>query len=178
MSRATVKLIHADDFFSEEDAKNIFFTIASANFVDKEYGKEINNFNLIQPGIDKVFSYIVGEPLIIDEEKSGVFRRPMNCQIHFESYEKPDEWCFVVALERSTFNVFQHKSGAKTALDGYQFNYKNLFEWDYTTNILLERNQCLFYRPWLFHSMEDGLVQYYKLLRKDENAEHIDITID
>jgi len=41
-----------------------------------------------------------------------------------------------------------------------------LFEWDIYTNILLEPNQGVIFRPWLFHSIENGLVQYYRLVNK------------
>ena len=163
MARIPVTLIHADDFYNVNEIDALHSTISSLPFIRKEYGEEIENFNLIQPGLQDIFSFIIGEQVTIDEKHSGVFRRPMRCQIHFESFNNPNEWCFMIALERTTFNVYKHLSGAKNALYGTNFNYKNLFEWDYTTNILLEKNQGLFYRPWLFHSIEDGLIHYFKL---------------
>ena len=94
----------------------------------------------------------------------------MNCIIHFEAFDSLNEWCFVVALERTTFNLYHHVSGAKSALDGYKFNYRNLFEWDYDVNILLQPNQGIFFRPWLFHSLENGIIQYYKILTEEKNV--------
>lgn len=169
MNRSMIKLIHADAFFDPEEVQGLFQVINNLNFVDGPYGKEIPNFQLIFPGASELFSHAIGEPLIVDERVSGVFRKPMNTQIHFESFESLDEWCFFIALERSTFNVFRHLSGADSALDEYRFNYKNLLEWDVDINIQLRPNQGVFFRPWLFHSCEDGIVQYYKLLRaKDQ----------
>jgi hypothetical protein len=45
---------------------------------------------------------------------------------------------FIVALESYTFNLFEHKSGAKTALDEYRFSFRNLFDWDLKVNYLLD----------------------------------------
>lgn len=159
-----IKMMQADNFFAEEDVKKLLNVTYSLPFVDKEYGKEIENFNLILPDSSDIFSKVLGHPVTVDEERSGVFRRPMNCIIHFEGFDSHDEWCFLVALEPTTFNLYTHNSGAKSALEGFQFNYLNLFEWDYEVNILLKPNQGIFFRPWLFHSIEHGVVQYYRLL--------------
>jgi len=38
-------------------------------------------------------------------------------------------------------------------------------EWNIETNVVLEENQGVFFRPWMFHSLDEGkLVQYYRLL--------------
>lgn len=165
------KLIHADNFFIPEEAKRLLTISKHLNYVEKEYGLEVDNFNLTFPGLDPIFSKLVGEDVVVDEERSGIFRKPMNCQIHFESFDSLNEWCFIIALERTTFNLYNHLEkfnvvNARSALDGYHWNYKNLFEWNYYANILLEQNQGVIFRPWLFHSLEDGIVQYYRLIGK------------
>lgn len=157
------KLILADNLYSPEEAANIFGTVDQLPFVEAEYGKEIQNFSMIPPDIDDIFSQMLGEQVIVDRNVSGVFRQPMNCKIHFESFNSVNEWCFAVAIQPSTFNLYHHLSGAKTALDGYKFNYCNLFEWDYDVNILLRPGQGVFFRPWTFHSMEHGIIQYFKM---------------
>ena len=162
-----IKLIQADDFFPHDDVEKLRNLGNSLPKVEKEYGLEVENFNFIVPNLEPVFSNILGQPITIDKDRSGVFRKPMNCIIHFEGFDDPSEWCFMIALEPTTFNLYHHLSGAKTALEGYKFNYRNLFEWDYNTNILLKPNQGVFFRPWLFHSVEDGLVQYYRLKGKE-----------
>jgi hypothetical protein len=165
------KLIHADNFFIPEEAEKLLVVGQHLPYVEKEYGMEVDQFNLTFPGLDPIFSKLVGEEVMVDEERSGIFRKPTNCVIHFESFDTLNEWCFIISLQKTTFNLYNHleKFGvvnARSALDGYQWNYRNLFEWDYYTNILLEPNQGVIFRPWLFHSIEDGLVQYYRLVGK------------
>lgn len=160
-----IKLLQADNFFKEEDIAILYNIAYNLPFVDKEYGKEIENFNLVVPGLDPVFSKLLAEKVVVDEENSGVFRKP-TFGIHFESFETISDWIFVVALERTTFNLYHHLSGAKTALDGYHFNYQNFMEWDYHTNLILQPNEGVIFRPWLFHSLEEGLVQVYRLKGK------------
>jgi len=124
-----VKLIHADNFFPGDDANRLLMISRNLNYVEKQYGLEIDNFNLVFPGLDPVFSKVVGEEVTVDEPRSGIFRRPMNCIIHFEEFDSLDEWCFIVALEPTTFNLYNHledgpmsKVNARSALEGYKFN--------------------------------------------------------
>lgn len=168
---SVAKLIHADNFFIPEEAERLSIIGKNLKYVEKEYGLEVENFNLTFPGLDDTFSKLVNEDVIVDDERSGIFRKPTNCQIHFEGFDTLNEWCFIIALEKTTFNLYNHLESygvinARSALDGYKWNYKNMFEWDYYANILLERNQGVIFRPWLFHSLEDGLVQYYRLVKK------------
>jgi hypothetical protein len=168
-----VKLIHADGFFPAGAAEQYCSAVRGLNFTEKQYGSEIENFSLIFPGMEPILSRVLGERIQIDSKRSGVFRQPMNV-IHFEEFDSLNEWCFVVALERTTLNLWHHISDhslgevsaadAKSALDGYAFNYRNLFEWKIHTNVVLEANSGVFFRPWVFHSLENGLVQYYRLI--------------
>jgi hypothetical protein len=173
--RTMVKLIHADDFFPNDDVTNLRNAVVNSNFIEKPYGREIDNFNIIYPDIETIFHRVLGERVIVDPYRSGVIRKPYNNAIHFEHYNSPDEWCFLIALERTTINLWHHidptnkmgdleKATTTDALMGVDYNYKNLFEWKIHTNILLEPNQAIFMRPWLFHSLESGLVQYYRLI--------------
>jgi hypothetical protein len=184
MRRDMVKLIYADDFFPPGDAEKYHAVIHGLQFTPHEYGTQVPNFSLIFPGIGELFSNVVGEKLVVDEEVSGVYRKPM-FGIHFESFATLTEWCFIVALEQTTFNIYHHLDpkgwknrypvyDAKSALDGYQFNYANMIEWDIQTNIILEPNQGVFFRPWMFHSLERGLVQYYRLTRDESDNDDDD----
>jgi len=164
--RSMVTLIHADKFFHPDEIQKLFNAVCMLQYQPSEYGSEVKDFNLLFPGIENMFSKAVGEQVVLEVEKSGLFRKPM-FGIHFESFTDPDEWCFVIALEPTTFNVFHHISGAESALQGFQFGYRNPFEWgDAVVNIELKTNQGLFFRPWLFHSLDKGVVQYYKLKPK------------
>lgn len=169
-----VKVLLADNFYPKGDAEAYWAAVAGLQFVEKEYGQEIDHFNMIFPGVEPILSKVIGEPVKVDKDRSGVFRRPMGI-VHFEGFDSLDEWCFVVALEKTTFNIYHHlKDGqygnidAWSALDGYQFNYRNLFEWDVNINIQMEPNQGIFFRPWMFHTFQNGIVQYYRLLKGDE----------
>ena len=168
-----VKLIHADGFFNGDDAQKYAQVVNGLKFTQKSYGHEIENFNMVLHGIEPVFSRVLAEKVFVDHKRSGVFRKPSQF-IHFEDWHSLDEWCFVVALEKTNFNLWQHLSAglgehgvvdALSALDGYQFNYRNLLEWNIDTSITLNANQGVFFRPWMFHSLDEGrLVQYYRLI--------------
>lgn len=171
--RTMVKLLHADGFFANGDAEKYPLIIGNLPYIQKQYGYELQNFNMIRKGSEPLFSRVLGEKIYLDHKRSGIFRRPSQF-IHFEEYDSLDEWCFVVALEKTTFNLWNHlKTGlgesgqidAKSALDGWEFNYRNLLEWNIDTSITLEPNQGVFFRPWMFHSLDEGrLVQYYRLI--------------
>ena len=167
-SKLMVKMVLADNFFPDDDAEKLYHITKSLQFVQKEFGEEIEHFNLIKPGIEEVFSHILGEEVEIVEEYSGIFRRPTLTGVHFEGFDSPEEWCFIVSLDsvETHFNVYKHASGAENSLQGYKFNYRNFFEWEYDINLSLKRNQAVFFRPWLFHSIQDGLIQYYRLRKK------------
>jgi len=156
------KFIQIDNFFDDKEIKKLLNVVQSLPFVDKEYGKEIDQFQLVDPEINEVFSKVLNTKVKIDEENSGSFRMP-ELIIHFESFKNVTDWCFAIALEPTTFNTYRHIQGARSALDGHQYNYRNFLDWDYTTNILLEQNQCIFFRPWLFHSFSSGIIQMYRI---------------
>jgi len=173
-NRSMVKLIHADGFFPPQDVVNLRNVVQGFNFVEKEYGYELPDFNLIFPNIETTLYHVLGERVTVDPDRSGVIRRPFNHAIHFESFDSPNEWVFIVALEATQVNLWHHISDtsmgelspadSRSVFEGMNFNYRNLFEWKIHTNIMLEPNQGLFIRPWVFHSLEDGLVQYYRLI--------------
>jgi len=175
MSRKMVKLIHADNFFPNNEANNLKEMAENIGFVETARGLEVNNFNLIFPDIEQILYLVLGERVAVDLKNSGIIRKPINNLIHFETFKSSEEWVFIVALEPTTINFWYHidpngylgdiaAPNSKDVFEGYDFDYKNLFEWKIHTNILLDTNQCLFFRPWIFHSLEDGCIQYYKLL--------------
>jgi hypothetical protein len=152
-----------DGFYTSESAINISHAILSLDFTEEfDFGKQIPNFNMMdEENVDSMFSSVLNFKVEVDK-KSGYFRIPYQF-IHFEEFESSQDWLFIVALESSTFNLFEHKSGAKTALDNYKFNYRNLFEWDLKVNYLLDPGQGIFFRPWLFHSFCNGLIQIFRV---------------
>jgi hypothetical protein len=160
-----IKTITVDDFYTADQANNIANTVLSLKYTETEFGQEIDNFNMIPADADDLFSGVVGKSMQVIEENSGVFRIP-KLFIHFEGFDSVKDWIFVVALQDTTFNLFEHHSGSTSALSGYQFNYQNLFEWDLTVNYQLQPGQGIFFRPWLFHSFSNGLIQTFRLREK------------
>ena len=79
-----IKLIHADNFYTNEDVYRLFNVINNLQFVEKEYGDEIENFNLILPNLNPVFSKLLSESIEIDEDNSGVFRLRLIYYITFQ----------------------------------------------------------------------------------------------
>lgn len=159
-----LKTITVDGFYSQEEAINLGHVVKNLQFIETEFGKEIPEFNMVSENADELFSKVLKIPVSVIDERSGVFRFPeKGSLIHFEGFDALNEWIFVVAIQNSTFNIFEHKEGSKSALDGYKYNYRNLFEWDLTVNYLLQPGQGIFFRPWIFHSFDSGLIQLFRL---------------
>lgn len=168
MIHPLVKIISVDGFFSEEAAKNLSYTTEFLQYEKNDLGREIQHFNMVPENANQLFSTILDTHIEVDEERSGIFRFP-ELFIHFEEFDSMNEWVFVVALQESTFNVFEHKSGAKNALEGYKLGYRNLFEWDLNINYVLKPGQGVLFRPWIFHSFNTGLIQVFRLREKNGN---------
>lgn len=174
-----IKTITVEDYYTSEEAKRLALATSNLPFTKSEFGKEIENFNFTPENSDKLFSQVLNRPIEIDDERSGIFRAP-ELFIHFEGFESTNEWLFVVAIESSTFNIYHHleedmrlcmtmpKIGARSALEGYKYDYRNLFEWHCAVNYLLEPGQGVFFRPWLFHSFDQGLIQTFRLREKHD----------
>ena len=168
MIHPLVKLISVDGFFSEDEARRLSLVTDQLQYEKFEFGQQIPDFNMVPENANDMFSTILNTNMLVDEDRSGIFRIP-EMFIHFEEFDGLDEWVFAVALQQSTFNVFEHQSGASTALDKYQFGYRNLFEWDLQINYVLKPGQGVLFRPWLFHSFDTGLVQMFRLKEQNGN---------
>lgn len=165
MIHPLVKIITVDGFFTKEQANQLTAVTYNLQYKETEFGKEIPDFNLVPPDFNEHTSNILNTTIEVNEERSGFFRLPKSF-IHFEGFDNTDEWVFVVALQQSTFNVFEHQSGATTALQGYKYNYQDLFQWDLKINYVLDPGQGVLFRPWLFHSFDTGLIQTFRLKEK------------
>jgi hypothetical protein len=165
MIHPLVKIISVDGFLTREQALQLCQTTYYLQYVEKEFGKEIENFNLVSPDADELFTNILGTKIEVDKD-SGIFRIPNNL-IHFEGFDNTNEWIFAVALQDCIFNVFEHKDGSTNALQNYKHNYRNLFEWDHKINYQLGRGDGILFRPWLFHSFDTGQIQIFRLKEND-----------
>lgn len=167
MIHPLVKIITVDGFFSKEEAEYLSDITYNLQYVEKQFGSEVENFNMVSENFNELISSVVGTQMQVDEDNSGVFRKPERF-IHFEEFNDSNEWIFAVALQHSTFDVFEHQSGVKSALESYKYNYRNLFEWDHKINYQLDPGQGILFRPWLFHSFDCGLIQVFRL-KENEN---------
>jgi len=158
-----LNFVHTSNFYNKAQLEGLTSTARSLTYAPSEFGTFSQNFNYIQPEAEKTFSEVLNRPVTIDPN-TGYFHRP-DTGIHFDSYNNFGSWKFVIAIERSMFTQFHHKSGAKSALDGTQFNYSNMFEWEYQSNILMEPGQGLFYRPWTFHAFDSyAIIQSFDII--------------
>lgn len=159
VNKSVMNFIHARNFFPEGDAENYRLAVKDLiHFDPMSYGREIPEFNMVFPEDEMMFGEMLGDFVKLDDEKSGTFRRPYHNLIHFEEFDDLSEWRLAVALEDTTFTTYSHVSGAKTALDGYHFDYHNLEDWLVETVITIRQNDAVFYRPWVFHSFEEKLI--------------------
>ena len=162
VNKSVMNFIHARDYFPKGEVEGFRPLIEDVHWEPRKYGKEIPDFNLIFNNIDVLWGKMLGDFIDIDRPVSGTFRRPYPV-IHFEDFDSLNEWRFIVAMEDNEFKTYVHKSGAKTALDGYEFDYFNPDDWEVETIIKLKANDSLFFRPWNFHSFNEGVIHYYKL---------------
>lgn len=160
-----LKTITVENYYSQEECYHLSKVILPLlQFKENDFGQDLQNFNMVSEDASEIFSKVLNNKVNVQLESSGVFRIPHQSSfIHFEEFESNKDWLFVVAIEHTTFNIFEHKSGARTAMDGYEFQYRNLFDWNLTTNFILSPGQGIFFRPWLFHSFSSGLIQIFRL---------------
>lgn len=159
---AFIKTITIDDFYTKSQATELYQIASGLQYVQGEISSEVENFNHVPADIDNIFSSVLGRKMKVDVDRSGVFRytEPF---VHFEDFKSTDEWIFIVALENTMFNLYEHTSGARNALENHVFSYRNFLEWNLRVNYELEPGHGIFFRPWLFHSFTRSLVQLFRL---------------
>jgi hypothetical protein len=106
---------------------------------------------------------MLGDWVKIDPESSGTFRIPYHNQIMFEEFDSMHEWRMAVAMEDNLFGIYTHNSGAKDARYGYEFDYQRPEDWTLESFVGLKQNDCVFYRPWVFHSFEGKIIYHHKI---------------
>lgn len=173
VDRSVINYIHARDYFPKGEIEELLPWVdpSSIKWVNKKFGLEKENFNLIFENIDIIMGKMVGDLVDIDKPNSGILRKTMHEVIHFEDFEDTNDWRFVVSLEDNEFNTFIHKNGYKSMLDYLKDDSEDLQEldwldtdqWEIEATIKMKPNDVLFYRPWIFHSFQEGILHYYKL---------------
>jgi hypothetical protein len=171
VNRSVINYIHARDYFPKEEIHQLRPLVDDVRWVEKKFGKEMEHFNLIFKDIDIVLGKMVGDIVEIDKENSGTLRRTLHEVIHFEDFNDLNDWRFVVAMDENEFKTYIHKDGYKNFLDYLKdeneerpiLNYINKDDWEEEAVIKMKPNDVLFYRPWVFHSFQEGVLHYYKL---------------
>jgi hypothetical protein len=171
VDRSVINYIHARDYFPHDEVHRISPLVQDVSWSDKKFGKEMDHFNLIFPDIDIILGKMVGDLVEIDRKESGTLRKPLHEIIHFEDFNDLNDWRFVVALDDNEFRTYNHKNGYKSFVDYIKdeseekpiLDYINIDEWDLEAVIKMKTNDVLFYRPWVFHSFQDGILHYYKM---------------
>lgn len=167
-----LNFIHTLNFYTDEQLSGLTTFARELTYQPSEFGS-MSTLAYCQSDHEKTFSSVMNTPITIHPD-SGNFYRP-NTGIHFNTFENFNMWKFAVAIEPTIFTMFYHSSGAKSALDGVNFNYNNMFEWEYQTQIMMEPGQGLFYRPWMFHSFASGsIIQKFDIV---EQPNKVSVTI-
>jgi hypothetical protein len=171
VNRSVINYIHARDYFPEHELDELRTWLGGTYWEDKKFGQELRNFNLIFPDIDLVLGKMIGDIIEIDKPNSGTIRKPLKDVIRFEDFEDLNDWRFVAAIEDNTFITYNNLKGYKTFLSYIKdtseekpsLDYFNGEDWEIESVIKLKPNDVLFYRPWVFHSFDEGMLHYYKL---------------
>lgn len=171
VNRSTINYIHARDYFPKGEIEQFRPWLENVKWVDTKFGKQIENINLIFENIDIILGKMSGDLLEVDRKNSGTLRKTLHEVIHFEDFEDTNDWRFVVAVDENEFKTYIHKDGFKSILDYIKdeseekplLDYLNKDDWETEAVIKMKPNDVLFYRPWVFHSFQDGILHYYKL---------------
>jgi dTDP-4-dehydrorhamnose 3,5-epimerase-like enzyme len=64
MIHPLVKLITVDGFMSTEQSESLFNSVKNLQYTESEFGKQIENFNLLAPDVDEQFTLKWNDPKI------------------------------------------------------------------------------------------------------------------
>jgi hypothetical protein len=172
VNRTVINYIHARNYFPNDEVHQLRPLVQDVKWSPKKFGEEMDHFNLIFPDIDIILGKMVGDLVEIDRPNSGTLRRTLHEVIHFEDFEDLNDWRFVVAVEDNVFQTYIHRSGYNSVLDYIKdqeneerplLDYSQIDDWEVETKIIMKPNDVLFFRPWIFHSFQRGILHYYKL---------------
>ena len=119
------------------------------------------------------FQFDLKENLEIQPD-TGIFRKS-NSMVHFEPFYQHCQWLCIVALENTKIRIHEQEN-IKTIFDVENleefFLNSKLEDWETSSEIIIKKNDYIFIRPHLWHSLEENkLVQILLLNRKIDDAE-------
>ena len=153
-----------------QDIDQLQNLIASLEFEDHPFGKEILDFYYIPEGLQEFLSHVLTEDIEIQPD-TGTFRKPSSI-IHVDSFYQHALWTCIVALEDVKISIMEHKDGYETFFDVKDdsefFKQCVIAEnWNVNSTISLKKNEFIFIRPWVWRSIEQNkLVQTFLLNAK------------
>lgn len=170
------KLILCSNLYNDMDS--LSGLISTMEYEDNLYGSEIKDFNFLPQGLDQQFAMYLDHPVEV-QSNTGLFRKPNN-MIHFEPFYQHCLWVGIVAMEDTTITLWEQEE-VKNVFDVPQNemesflldNCNNSSKWSETNKLNIKKNDFVFVRPWLWHSLEENkLVQVFLLNHKlEENKE-------
>jgi len=136
-------------------------------YKDNIYGSEIPDFNQYDPEFDVFISSSLGESLK-STKTSGLFRKPYD-SIHFEEFDKNLRYIFAISMKDTIFTTYRYIDGGyNTIVDAINnvkdFDIetcKDISKWEETAIIKLRVGDGICFRPWLWHSMSNSLLQIF-----------------
>ena len=162
------QLIYCSNFYN--DVAAISSLMLSMDFTESQYGTEIIDFHNIPPDTQERFTSILGEQFEIQPD-TGIFRKPADF-IHFENFYQHAAWLCIVALEDTVLSTYE-QDGIKSLFDARDvdtFVRENCFDkskWEISGLVKLNKNDFIFIRPWVWHSLEENkLVQVFLINHK------------
>lgn len=163
------------------DMDSLSNLISTMEYEDNVYGSEIKDFNFIPQGIDEQFKNFLSESIEV-QPNTGIFRKP-NTMIHFEPFYQHCLWVGIVALEDTTLTLWEQEN-VKTIFDVPQEEMETFLlnndpsKWVETNKLNIKKNNFVFIRPWLWHSLEENkLVQVFLLNHRIEEEKREDVGI-
>jgi len=157
-------------YLNADDIKRV---VSDLNFVEMQYGLEVENFYMIPEGVLEGFSTVLSRPLMFTPD-SGRFRLPYPV-VHFEAPQPHMILCAAVAMEDTVFRTHRHKptdSISAVEVEGNMgaFIADNCFDaskWEAMTTVVMRPNDLVVFSPLLWHSFEKNLIKWFGLVKAD-----------
>jgi len=141
--------------------------ISDMIYKDNIYGSEIPDFNQYDSDFDKFISTSLGEDLR-STKNSGLFRKPYG-DIHFEMFDHNLKYIFALVMSDMDFKTYKYIDGGYNSAIDMDNNIesfdmescKDISKWEETAIIKLKAGDGICFRPWLWHSMSESLLQIF-----------------
>lgn len=145
-------IILCSNLYNDMDALSNL--ISTMEYTDNLYGSEIKDFNFLPQGIDQQFENYLGHPVEVQPD-TGTFRKPNSLAVLQPVYQHC-LWVCIVALEDTVLKLYD----------------KNEEDFTESNQINIKKNDFVFIRPWIYHSLEESkLVQVFLLNQKLERED-------